>query len=97
MKLSYALLLFQSTRPLRGATNVLSRKITNTVISIHAPLAGRDASRLQLSLSTNVISIHAPLAGRDDYGDSFHQTFVISIHAPLAGRDDFLVARFQDQ
>ena len=33
---------FQSTRPLRGATNTFVYRKGETVISIHAPLAGRD-------------------------------------------------------
>ena len=56
------------------------------VISIHAPLAGRDA--LVVSMSGRVrISIHAPLAGRDDIHAALGQVASISIHAPLAGRD----------
>ena len=37
----------------------------NTKISIHPPLAGRDACALFADLCANVISIHPPLAGRD--------------------------------
>ena len=36
--------LFQSTRPVRGATLPDQRKTTDTIISIHAPRAGRDPS-----------------------------------------------------
>ena len=35
------------------------------VISIHAPLAGRDAASIVLGSLSAYISIHAPLAGRD--------------------------------
>ena len=35
---------FQSTRPLRGATGVRRVCIRTTLISTHAPLAGRDPS-----------------------------------------------------
>ncbi len=38
--------LFQSTRPLRGATRRAERSNASSVISIHAPLAGRDQSCL---------------------------------------------------
>ena len=33
---------FQSTRPLRGATEADAEQIFPDIISIHAPLAGRD-------------------------------------------------------
>ena len=33
---------FQSTRPLRGATSILQPSVSAVSISIHAPLAGRD-------------------------------------------------------
>ena len=36
---------FQSTRPLRGATALLAQEAEKLKISIHAPLAGRDAYR----------------------------------------------------
>ena len=36
-------MLFQSTRPLRGGTVELNRRRKTKVISIHPPLAGRDA------------------------------------------------------
>ena len=38
-----ALIKFQSTRPLRGATVDIKPYNDNYYISIHAPLAGRDA------------------------------------------------------
>ena len=34
--------MFQSTRPVRGATSVISPSISAIVVSIHAPRAGRD-------------------------------------------------------
>ena len=59
-------LIFQSTRPLRGATKIALRHIrTPLKISIHAPLAGRDAQFIELPPLDEKISIHAPLAGRD--------------------------------
>ena len=36
--------LFQSTRPVRGATYILGQLVVGYVISIHAPRAGRDAA-----------------------------------------------------
>ena len=56
--------LFQSTRPLRGATVQEQKPNPQPWISIHAPLAGRDyGSEAQIKML--YISIHAPLAGRD--------------------------------
>ena len=58
------------------------------MISIHAPLAGRDISVLAFSYSYSNISIHAPLAGRDEAPmPEPSDAYLISIHAPLAGRD----------
>ena len=55
---------FQSTRPMRGATAVAAVNDHRSVISIHAPHAGRDTANLQ-ALGLSQISIHAPHAGRD--------------------------------
>ena len=55
---------FQSTRPERGATCLISGgKITNRV-SIHAPRAGRDDDFMEIPCAM-FVSIHAPRAGRD--------------------------------
>ena len=56
---------FQSTHPLRGATDRIKDKARIIIISIHAPLAGCDYAALGLSAEEFVISIHAPLAGCD--------------------------------
>jgi len=56
--------LFQSTRPMRGATYQDGVAYDDIVISIHAPHAGRDSSEARASRRYN-ISIHAPHAGRD--------------------------------
>ena len=58
-------MIFQSTRPLRGATRDGGRQWAQVPISIHAPLAGRDLDMEYETLSDLNISIHAPLAGRD--------------------------------
>ena len=41
---------FQSTRPLRGATGKSNSHRLDKVISIHAPLAGRDSKSVQIAL-----------------------------------------------
>ena len=56
--------LFQSTRPMRGATDIAALLRQPRGVSIHAPHAGRDASGDQ-STRTTLVSIHAPHAGRD--------------------------------
>ena len=72
---------------MRGATVPSRLTAVTSAISIHAPLAGRDAQGL-LPLLTVKISIHAPLAGRDDMmRETDDDRVKISIHAPLAGRD----------
>ena len=63
-------LIFQSTRPSRGATDAAGEKLTGGEISIHAPLAGRDVGVSKDTIRRLLISIHAPLAGRDSRRDS---------------------------
>ena len=41
---------FQPTRPLRGATEAVRIPIVETVISTHAPLAGRDSKSVQITM-----------------------------------------------
>ena len=77
---------FQSTRLLRGATCRPDRLTTRRAISIHAPLARRDATAAEIARHWQ-ISIHAPLARRDFRLDLLRLTCKISIHAPLARRD----------
>ena len=55
---------FQSTRPVRGATEISYDDEQDMEISIHAPRAGRDYG-LDLDVRDLCISIHAPRAGRD--------------------------------
>ena len=79
---------FQSTHPLRGATEESDAQALRTQISIHAPLAGCDSETDCSSSGRYLISIHAPLAGCDYMAEGLGQGFdKISIHAPLAGCD----------
>ena len=55
---------FQSTHPLRGATQASELFNRAVGISIHAPLAGCD-DRFREEIIVDTISIHAPLAGCD--------------------------------
>ena len=56
--------IFQSTRPMRGATAKAQALGVTYQISIHAPHAGRDAGAVS-GTAQPAISIHAPHAGRD--------------------------------
>ena len=56
---------FQSTRPIRGATQPSSPPPFPDLISIHAPHTGRDLYRVRLR-NGEPISIHAPHTGRDN-------------------------------
>ena len=79
--------LFQSTRPMRGATPEPKKVITPLKFQSTRPMRG--ATIMDWFGDTFfIISIHAPHAGRDyprkpvSHGDG-----AISIHAPHAGRD----------
>ena len=81
------IVLFQSTRPLWGATVALLDSPVFFTISIHAPLVGRDNGN-EADGRCRSISIHAPLVGRDRVAaDGKNNQLRISIHAPLVGRD----------
>ena len=56
--------MFQSTRPVRGATVCKALCSPCHIVSIHAPRAGRDWSGRHGAVLPHV-SIHAPRAGRD--------------------------------
>ena len=56
--------LFQSTLPLRGATQHPRKLVAKVRISIHTPLAGSDDATMS-AMKSRRISIHTPLAGSD--------------------------------
>ena len=64
-------LLFQSTRPVWGATSTKTSDGGTTYISIHAPRVGRDVMLPFFAPSVILISIHAPRVGRDSKFDDF--------------------------
>ena len=78
---------FQSTHPMRGATQYRRREGVHAKISIHAPHAGCDKPVQYLSARFVPISIHAPHAGCDQRETRTRQPRCISIHAPHAGCD----------
>ena len=57
--------LFQSTRPIRGATTYRRYEDYAAYISIHAPHTGRDQTKIGQA-DRQEISIHAPHTGRDE-------------------------------
>ena len=63
---------FQSTLPVRGATNACAFCDNECKISIHAPRAGSDPELKLLHHIAN-ISIHAPRAGSDDVCAIIHR------------------------
>ena len=78
---------FQSTHPLRGATDKFGHTGKTAEISIHAPLAGCDAAYcVAYSFNTSFQSTH-PLRGATLHGARLSVCVSISIHAPLAGCD----------
>ena len=83
---SIAGLRFQSTLPLRGATETQQAGQFDALISIHTPLAGSDCHGLAGAFSSP-ISIHTPLAGSDQRPLRYPMARRISIHTPLAGSD----------
>ena len=84
--------LFQSTRPLRGATFDGDALHVWMCISIHAPLAGRDTHRRSPAAGDGHFNPRAPCGARQ--GALHHSRAAgISIHAPLAGRDVYIRMR----
>ncbi len=78
---------FQSTRPVWGATDSCDCGGGGMEVSIHAPRVGRDAKKDE-NQERQIVSIHAPRVGRDmlllrSYGPNS----LVSIHAPRVGRD----------
>ncbi len=62
---AYALIIFQSTLPARGATFPIVAHRKNHGISIHAPREGSDGESCGLHRRGGLISIHAPREGSD--------------------------------
>ena len=82
-------LLFQSTRPSRGATRRWNFCLAFDRFQSTRPSRGATCYA-EHPPQVGGISIHAPLAGRDPGGLSQVGRLRISIHAPLAGRDGLL-------
>ena len=79
--------LFQSTRPVRGATCHIRRARAGLPISIHAPRAGRDRSCWMPAAQSWHFNPRAPCGARLALVVAGAGDVPISIHAPRAGRD----------
>ena len=79
--------LFQSTLPLRGATQIVRQQGQQAQFQSTLPLRGATHFKVTCGQSQE-ISIHAPLTGSDVFsGGCCPATKTISIHAPLTGSD----------
>ena len=80
-------LIFQSTRPVRGATQMASAIQETEPISIHAPRAGRDVICVSSVLCFLLFQSTRPVRGATEPENKRFHVIHISIHAPRAGRD----------
>ena len=86
---------FQSTRPMRDATNKRNAVPVEGIFQSTRPM--RDATMALVRLGpTSVISIHASHAGRDKIKYEDIVVSKISIHASHAGRDPKGKAIYKD-
>ena len=78
---------FQSTRPMRGATTLDDLRGSGSLVSIHAPHAGRDPRISRSGISRRQFQSTRPMRGATTQALNTHRGLVVSIHAPHAGRD----------
>mgnify|MGYP003220880707 CR=1 FL=1 len=78
---------FQSTLPLRGATNSATSLCKNIVISIHAPLTGSDLLQIPNIRRYKHFNPRSPYGERRGPRGKRGRSKQISIHAPLTGSD----------
>ena len=79
--------LFQSMLPVRGATLVGCSGRVGEHISIHAPRAGSDLTKLDLLEISIVFQSMLPVRGATLVATLINADAGISIHAPRAGSD----------
>ena len=80
-------LMFQSTRPMRGATDSKGGQQLSDAVSIHAPHAGRDRASSRRALLQGGFQSTRPMRGATLCGELLLCLLGVSIHAPHAGRD----------
>ena len=78
---------FQSTLPMRGATQVLGQDFYARCISIHAPHAGSDPYCSKIGAMVWEFQSTLPMRGATMQFTAVVTSFEISIHAPHAGSD----------
>ena len=78
--------LFQSTRPVRGATCEVSTCSDSGKVSIHAPRAGRDCMMAR-AMEMEEFQSTRPVRGATWIARRPCLSLRVSIHAPRAGRD----------
>ena len=82
--------LFQSTPPVRGATQGHRGRQRHIAISIHAPRAGGDLLSLFSSFRRLKFQSTPPVRGATPLKNSKECNEMISIHAPRAGGDQLV-------
>ena len=83
----FAAVIFQSTRPVWGATACPHNGHAALHISIHAPRVGRDVKTCELLLSVRRFQSTRPVWGATFFEQCGCWYVDISIHAPRVGRD----------
>jgi len=78
---------FQSTPPVRGATDERRRDVPLSLVSIHAPRAGSDTEQSQVLATDMAFQSTPPVRGATNAESHNGMPFVVSIHAPRAGSD----------
>ena len=88
MSLAHVIVMtFQSTLPMRGATNYLCSNLVHVEISIHTPHAGSDTAVAAARVETIYFNPHSPCGERPMLTIPTITSFSISIHTPHAGSD----------
>ena len=79
--------LFQSTRPVWGATVSQGPFFAEDIVSIHAPRVGRDVQPVTSRIITPSFNPRAPCGARLRNWGTTDDPNPVSIHAPRVGRD----------
>ena len=78
---------FQSTRPMRGATQILRCDMAGKVFQSTRPMRGATGNHAQIKQPKTDFNPRAPCGARPDGRRDAARPLPISIHAPHAGRD----------
>ena len=88
LRISHLLGVFQSTRPVRGATGATTMQQPGNSVSIHAPRTGRDqAFTPDIGAIDSRFNPRAPYGARRPMSCCSIPIRAVSIHAPRTGRD----------